>query len=601
MKKIVYITLLACFTLVSCEDFLNREPIAEIGSGEYFKNESSLKTYTNGFLQSYVPSTKTLGFGDGVSDIMLTKESTAFLTSTSWTANNQGGWSKGSWTPISNINYFLVHMHEARGVTAEAAAHYEGTARFWRAWQYFDKVQAFGAVPWYSTPIDPSDEEALYKTRDSREFVMEKVLEDLNFACDHCYANQEWVNTQKINKYIALAIKSRICLYEGTYRKYHTVDPSTGQPWVDQSASARFLKEAAQAAKELMDAGEYAIVNNPANVKTQYRQLFTSEKVDHTEVIWAREMNSSLSVFHDLTWYFTSGSMGDRWSLDGDFVNTYLNRDGSRFTETTPAYNKTPYQEEFTNRDYRLSQCIVSPEYKKLVGGVSRAVAPSLAISLNGYQVIKYNIDDTAYESATICWNSLPIIRYAEVLLNYAEAKAELGEFNDEIWNHTIKPLRERAGVDGTRPTTLDVYLQTYYAQENGGKISDKDILEIRRERAIELLLEGLRYDDLMRWHLGHLLNKPWSGIYIDQIGKPYDLNNDGVNDLCLVNSVGEVGSETGVYYVVLDGSYSLENGTSGRLMYNITRNFEEKRYLRPIPQTALEINPELGQNYYWK
>ena len=153
-------------------------------------------------------------------------------------------------------------------------------------------------------------------------------------------------------------------------------------------------------------------------------------------------------------------------------MKTYLNLDGSRHTATGEEFTT-----EVENRDYRLSQSIITPGYTKLVGGVSTATPPDFTVTLTGYQVIKFNIDDKAYESASVSYNSLPIMRYAEVLLNYAEAKAELGEFSDDIWNKTIKPLRERAGVDGKRPTSADPYLQQYYG------LSDSDLLEIRRER----------------------------------------------------------------------------------------------------------------------
>ena len=269
MKKITYILLSACFLLTSCEDFLNRDPDAKVGSGDYFTDEGSLLTYINGFIQKYTPSAADLGYGDGYSDIMATEKSFTFLTNASWTPDLQSGWSISNWTPIYNINYFLVHMREAKGLSEATYNHYEGTARFWRAWQYFEKVKTFGAVPWYDEPIDPEDMVALYKPRDSREYVMERVLEDLNFACEHCYTSSDWINCARINRYIALAYKARVCLFEGTYRKYHSVDPSTGKAWEDKQASAKFLRECAEACEELMAAGVYSIVNNPAKVKTQ--------------------------------------------------------------------------------------------------------------------------------------------------------------------------------------------------------------------------------------------------------------------------------------------------------------------------------------------
>ena len=395
MKKITYILLSACFLLTSCEDFLNRDPDAKVGSGDYFTDEGSLLTYTNGFIQKYTPSAADLGYGDGYSDIMATEKSFTFLTNASWTPDLQSGWSISNWTPIYNINYFLVHMREAKGLSEATYNHYEGTARFWRAWQYFEKVKTFGAVPWYDEPIDPEDMVALYKPRDSREYVMERVLEDLDFACKHCYTSSEWINCARINRYIALAYKARVCLFEGTYRKYHSVDPSTGKAWEDKQASEKFLRECAEACEELMAAGVYSIVNNPANVKTQYRELFTQEAVNTTEVIWARQMSVGMTTFHDLTWRYTSGSYGQRWSLDQDFVKTYLNLDGSRHTATGEEFTT-----EVENRDYRLSQSIITPGYTKLVGGVSTATPPDFTVTLTGYQVIKFNIDDKAYESA---------------------------------------------------------------------------------------------------------------------------------------------------------------------------------------------------------
>ena len=586
MKRIIYAAL-ACLTFASCEDFLDKQPIEQIGTDEYFKDEASLEKYTNGFLNSYTPSSGDVTRGDGNCDIIEVKQTSSYLYQPVWNSSLQGGWSNSTWNFVYYINTFLERMHEAQGVSEAAFAHYEGTARFWRAWNYFELVKTFGGVPWYDHVVRSDSEEDLYKPRDSREYVMERVLEDLNFACEHCYTSSDWINCARINRYIALAYKARVCLFEGTYRKYHSVDPSTGKAWEDKQASAKFLRECAEACEELMAAGVYSIVNNPAKVKTQYRELFTQEAVNTTEVIWARQMSVGMTTFHDLTWRYTSGSYGQRWSLDQDFVKTYLNLDGSRHTATGEEFTT-----EVENRDYRLSQSIITPGYTKLVGGISTATPPDFTVTLTGYQVIKFNIDDKAYESASVSYNSLPIMRYAEVLLNYAEAKAELGEFSDDIWNKTIKPLRERAGVDGKRPTSADPYLQQYYG------LSDSDLLEIRRERAIELLLEGFRYDDLMRWHLGGLLNKQWYGIYIGEVDKAYDLNNDGVNDVCVTDKAG---SEPGVKYIVRNSERTLEEGNSGRLVYNLQRYFDEQRYVHPIPKTALDKNPDLGQNAAWK
>ncbi len=586
MKKI-YLFLLASVMLISCEGFLTRTPSAQIGSDVYFTNEGSLKTYLNGMIHSYTPSAGNCARGDAWSDLCATTKSTEFLTST-WTEYLQGGWDSGNWTMLYRCNYFLEHFREAEGLSEEQYLHYEGTMRFWRAMFYFEKVKTFGAVPYYDHVIDPNDEEALYKPRDSRDYVMTKVLEDINFASEHISGDLKWRNGAQIHKYTALATKSIIGLFEGTYRKYHAVDPSTGLPWPDPSLAGIFIDACIDACEELMEAGVYTIAHTPGAEKTQYRDLFTKETLNHTEVIWGREYNAALATTHDLTWTFTSGSNGQRWSMTQDCVRMYLNLDGTRNASKT-----TFFTDEMEGRDYRLQQTVIAPGYRKLVNGKLTETPPNFANTLTGYQIIKYNLDDTYYESASIAYNSLPIIRYAEVLLNYAEAKWEKGEFNDEVWNKTIKPLRERAGVKGSRPSVADPFLVEYYG------INDCDALEIRRERAVELYLEGARYNDLMRWHQGKILNNTWYGIYVPDVNIAYDLNGDGIKDVCFYNT-DNPDNDPGVVYIKLDGSRTLENGTSGRVIYHVPRIFDEQRYLRPIPNSALVVNKNLGQNAAW-
>ena len=598
MKRIIYAAL-ACLTFASCEDFLDKQPIEQIGTDEYFKDEASLEKYTNGFLNSYTPSSGDVTRGDGNCDIIEVKQTSSYLYQPVWNSSLQGGWSNSTWNFVYYINTFLERMHEAQGVSEAAFAHYEGTARFWRAWNYFELVKTFGGVPWYDHVVRSDSEEDLYKPRDSREYVMERVLEDLNYACEHCYTSEAWVDNQKINRYIALAIKSRICLFEGTYRKYHRVDPSTGKAWdPEYNKDNKWLREAADACEELMEAGVYSLVNSPADVATQYRSLFTSPSVLKQEVMWAREYNDEKNVRHDVTWYFTSGSMGQGWSLDADFVYTYLNRDGSRFTDRTD-YKSTTYAEQFENRDYRLMQSIRYPGYTRRNNNVNTPYAPDFGYCVTGYQPIKWVIDDTSLDSNTSpCSTSIPIIRYAEILLTYAEAKCELDEFDETVWNETIKPLRERAGVDGAMPATADPYMIEYFL----GTVTDNVLLEIRRERGCELILENVRWDDDMRWGMGKLAERPWYGVYVGELDKAYDMDGDGKDDVCFVRKEPER-PQAGITYRVLGDDFSLTDGDSGYIecYIRMTRKWDDKKYVRPIPTTALNDNPALGQNYGWE
>ena len=589
MKNYKTISLLALLTLgfASCTNFFEREPFSQVGADTFFRSEKDVVLYVNGLLQKNMPGYTTLTYGDQYSDLMAVNSTSDFLK-TAWSAEKQTGWETSDWANIYNVNYFLSRLYEAASAVGDDARmkHYKGVGRFWRAWLYYSKVQTFGPVPWYDKPIDPEDEEALYKGRDSREFVMDKILEDLNFATTHCLSDKAYVNNSQINRWVALAFKARVCLYEGTYRKYHT---ELGL----ESSAEKWLREAVSACETLMNESPYSLVHSPASLKTQYRKLFTSQEIDYQEVILANEFSEDLLRFHSATWKFTSGSYGARWSLSKAFVNTYLMLDGSRFTDRTD-YEKTEFTEEVKNRDYRLMQSVITPGYSKKVAGVDTQKAPDFSLTLTGYQVIKWTLDDDRYEGTNNSTNSLPVFRFAEVLLNYAEAKAELGEFGETEWNQTIKLLRERAGVNSKVPLAADPYLIDYYANQT----TDKWILEIRRERAIEMLLENLRYEDLMRWKLGSLLEKEWTGIYIPEKEKAYDLNGDGINDVCVTD--GKPGTEKGVFYIDLSkGQYTLDKNNC--LIYNETRMWADRKYLHPIPKTACVINPALGQNDGWE
>ena len=589
MKNYKTISLLALLTLgfASCTNFFEREPFSQVGADTFFRSEKDVVLYVNGLLQKNMPGYTTLTYGDQYSDLMAVNSTSDFLK-TAWSAEKQTGWETSDWANIYNVNYFLSRLYEAASAVGDDSKmkHYEGVGRFWRAWLYYSKVQTFGPVPWYDKPIDPEDEEALYKGRDSREFVMDKVLEDLNFATTHCLSDRAYVNNSQINRWVALAFKARVCLYEGTYRKYHT---ELGL----ESSAEKWLREAVSACETLMNESPYSLVHSPASLKTQWRKLFTSQEIDYQEVILANEFSEDLLRFHSATWKFTSGSYGARWSLSKAFVNTYLMLDGSRFTDRTD-YEKTEFTEEVKNRDYRLMQSVITPGYSKKVAGVDTQKAPDFSLTLTGYQIIKWTLDDDRYEGTNNSTNSLPVFRFAEVLLNYAEAKAELGEFGETEWNQTIKLLRERAGVNSKVPLAADPYLIDYYANQT----TDKWILEIRRERAIEMLLENLRYEDLMRWKLGSLLEKEWTGIYIPEKEKAYDLNGDGINDVCVTD--GKPGTEKGVFYIDLSkGQYTLDKNNC--LIYNETRMWADRKYLHPIPKTACVINPALGQNDGWE
>ena len=606
MKRIIYAAL-ACLTFASCEDFLDKQPIEQIGTDEYFKDEASLEKYTNGFLNSYTPSSGDVTRGDGNCDIIEVKQTSSYLYQPVWNSSLQGGWSNSTWNFVYYINTFLERMHEAQGVSEAAFAHYEGTARFWRAWNYFELVKTFGGVPWYDHVVRSDSEEDLYKPRDSREYVMDKVLEDLTFASTYCLADAKYTKgSALINKWVALAFKSRVCLYEGTFRKYHSHEPSSDKPWQNDvnNADNKFLREAAAAAKEIMDKGPFSLVTG--DVKTAYRSLFTSAGLLTQEVIFGREYSKELSAFHETSWYYYSPTYGTKIAMTKKFMNTYLTTKGTPFTDID-GYKTVDFIHEFDGRDARMAQTVISPSYQMKISGRTVPYSPNWKVTRTGYHPIKWSIDDDADNvlSKAASWNSLPIIRYAEVLLNYAEAKAELGEMDAAVWDQTIAPLRSRAGVTSVIPAKADPYMEAYFLNT----VTDKWILEVRRERGIELCLEmGLRWDDDMRWHMGDLLtsdNNPWTGIYIGSTSYTYDYtglstddNGDPVPDF-YIRPGEDTEHSIAISNTGANQTFSL-NG-EGNIVWEYRRVWSEKKYLRPIPLTAITRNPNLEQNALWK
>ena len=364
------------------------------------------------------------------------------------------------------------------------------------------------------------------------------------------------------------------------------------------------VREAAAAAKEIMDKGPYSLVTG--DVKTAYRSLFTSAGLLTQEVIFGREYSKELSAFHETSWYYYSPTYGAKIAMTKKFMNTYLTTKGTPFTDID-GYKTIDFIHEFDGRDARMAQTVISPTYKMKISGRERLYSPNWKVTRTGYHPIKWSIDDDADNvlSKAASWNSLPILRYAEVLLNYAEAKAELGEMDAAVWDQTIAQLRSRAGVTPVVPDKADPYMEAYFLNT----VTDKWILEVRRERGIELCLEmGLRWDDDMRWHMGDLLtsdNNPWTGIYIGSTSYTYDYtglstddNGDPVPDFYI--RPGE-DTEHSIAISNTGANQTFSLNAAGNIVWEYKRTWGEKKYLRPIPQTAITRNPNLEQNALWK
>lgn len=275
--------------------------------------------------------------------------------------------------------------------------------------------------------------------------------------------------------------------------------------------------------------------------------------------------------------------------------------DGTPFTEQ-PDYETMLFFDETQNRDSRLAQIIRTPGYTR----DGQPAPPNFnGYSYTGYQPIKYSMDETKYDDGRLNTNDIPLFRYAEVLLNYAEAKAEQGTLTDADWAKTIGALRDRAGITGglaTKPITVDAYLQDHYFPE----ITDPVMLEVRRERSIELALEGFRFSDLKRWKKGELMTMRWTGIYVPELNVEMDLNQDGISDVLFYQGTKPTGLPASCTPVdVGEGNQQgLTNGTHGHLTWsdNDLRTWypDGRQYYYPIPASAILKNKDLEQNPGW-
>jgi len=599
MKQQYLWILVCCLGFAACKK-LDQIPESSASKSAVFGTEAGLKLYTNSFYaMDFLPKNSTSQ--DAMSDYLAVRDVPSFLQKGVFTSNLSSGW---TWTDLRNINYFIENCKDP-AVPADVRNNYLGIARYFRAYFYMEKVKRFGDVPWIGKPLGINDPK-LYAGRDKRQVVMDSVLADIDFACANIKATNDPTRST-VTKWVAYAYKSRICLFEGTFRKYHDQDQHLG------STAAAWLENAASAAKEIIDKGGYA-VNTAGGAGNSYRQVFTSTVPVASEVLQAAVSDLTLNVLNEANWWWTSGTYGAKASFTRTFINTYLKLDGTPFTDD-PAYRTMVFKDEVKNRDLRLKQTIRSGDYKRISGGVQVPAPPVFSYTFTGYQPIKWTLDDMYYDAGALNINSISLFRYAEVLLNYAEAKAELGTLTDADWAATVGVLRTRGGITGgltTKPVVADPYLTTNYFPG----IADPSILEVRRERGIELSLEGLRYSDVLRWKCGALMTQEWNGFYVPALNTPMDLNEDGILDVAFYQGTKPSPAVAGVTYVDVSptiggktNSQLLKNGTSGELIWmnEIPRVWDkdepvkEKRYYYPIPQADYLKNPALGQNPGWE
>jgi len=593
MKKLSSLFIL--FLLLSCNDeFLDRTPETSIGKENFFNSEADLSLYINNLYN--FP-----GWGMFIADLATDNAATTgnleiktIMTSSPNSATVTGGW---NWGGLRTINFFLDNFSKA-DIPPATLDHFEGLARFFRARFYMNKVKRYSDVPYYDQVIETDDTDALTKPSDPRTLVIDRIFEDYAFAAENIFENQP---SGAVNRWVAKAYMARDALHEGTYRKYH-------DELNLQGTANTYLQIARDLAQEIMDSGNYGIYNT-GNPTSDYASLFTNTDLTTNEEI----ILANISI-NDLK---NSGSSATIWgdyevSPSKDLLQAYLMGDGSYYTEQAGFETKL-FVEEFVNRDNRLMQTYAHPGFQldrvDTYTTGNGIYIQRLTKNFSGYHQRKgmVNVADQNVVNEV----DIPVLRFAEVLLIFAEARAELGELNQADLDKTINVLRDRAGMPHmTMGLTAGADQQKRYPN-----VSSAELLEIRRERRVELALEGLRMDDLMRWKAGKLLEQEPEGLYFPGLGK-YDLTGDGIEDIILIDASESVpgggdkeqnslGVDLVYYRAGLQGSDAsvyLEEGNSGTVQTVIDRGefVEPKYYYRPIPLTHTTVNPNLQQVFGW-
>lgn len=553
----IYFLVLTLIALVGCnDDFFDTAPKTQLTNDTFWTSTDDFKLYLNSFYtvfsgHSYTYFSSPIIYGDRQSDNQAPDQYDEITAGEYILPESDNEYGYGQ---IRNLN-ILLDNSKGSDIPAEQLNPLIAEAKFFKVYHYFEKVKRFGDFKWLATELNVDSPE-LYEDRDSRKLVMDSILANIDYAIAHLPDNTS--PNSRINRNIALALKSRIFLYEGTHMKYH----GTGDP-------KPFLQESYNASKELIENGDYSL-------EPDFRTLFSQvDKTSSPEVILIKDYEPDL-VTSSVQYQLDINSALD--AATKSLVDSFLDAEGKPISQSTIYDGSGGWSTEFDNRDPRLSATVAAPNSNLLYGGVptipgsSQSTFHSMQISRTGYVIEKHwDLNPEQFNLRENCYIDAIMMRYGEVLLNYAETAYELGILSQADLDMSINLLRARVNMP---PMILGTMVKDV---DSDFPSIDVTLDEIRRERRVELAMENFRYDDIIRWKAGDLFTKPIRGVLFDQelypeveVGTDVVLDNEGY---------------------ILAYPNSLPNGGT----------FEDpKHYLFPIPIDELTLNPDLTQNPGW-
>ena len=562
MKKII-LSLMAGMVLFTSCDLLNNDPYDSFTKGNFFSSETNVEMYTNYFYSEWSGYGNNGSYGTFYFPTLNDNQAVTGITTWDFTtiSADDATWN-ASYAEIRRANILLENL-DGVPMPEASMAYYQSLGRLYRAWQHFCVVRKFGDCYWVDHSLSTEDQDILYGPRQNRNDVMDKMLEDLNYAVENMGEKNASSRTA-YNVYVAQAIKAQICLFEGTYAKYHKNDTERAK---------KYLTEAKNAAEAIINSGEFELTPGAEGYRANYNSL---ELAGNKEMIMYK--NYVQDILRHATQDYCCGSTPTNGMSKAAF-NAYLMKDGSLPTGEdkgvlgTEGYDagKPVIYALLEARDPRLAQqidgylCYVGNNRARYEGVEGQIGAAENTVT-TGYGILKFDEPETPSglrQSTTGNVTDCPLFWLAEILLTHAEACAELGE--TAAATTSINKLRARAGMP-------DLKLQGDPANNMG--VSDL-IWEVRRERRVELMFDNNdRYWSLIRWHQ---LDKLDTEKYPDQTkGAWIDASWPGADQV----------KRDAEGYIDLNDTY--------------VRKFEEKHYLAPIPSSQSVLNPQIGQNPGW-
>ena len=598
-KRHIFLGLALMLSLNACYD-LDKEPEGVLSTATPFTSTGEMRNYLDQFYETAVRGQGfAAGGGSGIAGNDVNSDNMASSSVNSRLAGETALSSASAlsdYTRIRNINFFLNNLDNCTEKGSATYNQYVGEGYYFRAWYYYQMFINYGPLSWVETPLDPSIE-ALKLPRESRTVIADHILADLDKAISYL-GEKNNSSSMRIHKDVARALKSEVALFEGTWEKYHKAE---NDAFYDKSITDEKIKnyftQAAAAAKEVMDRGVWRIYNtgNPLN---DYRQLFQiADLSSNSEVLWFK-MYDGDQIGNNVNRYLNMG--GGSAGVTASLVDDYLTIDGRPFIGEEQIEAKKVWGNELlpTVRDPRLAQtvCIPGQVLRPDQGGYTLPplVASGYHQNTTGYSLLKHvQMDytgnlDAEFKGAT------PAIqfRYADVLLNYAEALAELdGKSNADKIINALQPLRDRAGMPA-------VDFDREYNQDPDYPFNglDKYIQAVRRERRIEKACEGRRLEDILRWAAAdELIVGKWAkgALFVGSNLEEYEgysaLKYDQAadNNFYLTGKPGDA-----LRYIIPVNPNNYPNGWQFKL---------DRNYLLPIQQRMITLTENLWeQNPGW-